>query len=77
MFEREYVSLRRREIDCAIIIDAQGRFLLQQRDDVPGILQPVGLFGGHREGSETYLQCVVREVQFAIKVARGRGSIFS
>jgi len=55
---------RQREIACAIIIDAQGRFLLQQRDDVPGILQPgkVGLFGGHRENNETYLQCVVREV---------------
>jgi 8-oxo-dGTP diphosphatase len=36
----------------------------QQRDDVPGILHPgkVGLFGGHREGNETYLQCVVREI---------------
>ena len=36
-----------------------------QRDDVPGILQPgkVGLFGGHRENDETYLQCAVREIQ--------------
>jgi 8-oxo-dGTP diphosphatase len=55
---------RNREIACAIIIDTRGRFLLQQRDDVPGILQPgkVGLFGGHRENNETYLQCVVREI---------------
>jgi 8-oxo-dGTP diphosphatase len=55
---------RHREIACAIIIDTRGRFLLQQRDDVPGILQPgkVGLFGGHREEDETYLQCVVREI---------------
>jgi 8-oxo-dGTP pyrophosphatase MutT (NUDIX family) len=55
---------RHREIACAIIIDIQGRFLLQQRDDVPDILQPgkVGLFGGHREGDETYLQCVIREI---------------
>jgi 8-oxo-dGTP diphosphatase len=53
-----------REIACAIIIDTHRRFLLQQRDDVPGILCPgmVGLFGGHREGGETFLQCVVREV---------------
>jgi 8-oxo-dGTP diphosphatase len=31
---------------------------------VPGILSPgkVGLFGGHRERGETYLECVVREV---------------
>jgi 8-oxo-dGTP pyrophosphatase MutT (NUDIX family) len=53
-----------REIACAIIIDTCERFLLQQRDDVPGIVCPgmVGLFGGHREGNETFLQCVVREV---------------
>jgi 8-oxo-dGTP pyrophosphatase MutT (NUDIX family) len=38
--------------------------LLQQRDDVAGIIHPgkVGLFGGHREGDETYLECVVREI---------------
>jgi 8-oxo-dGTP pyrophosphatase MutT (NUDIX family) len=55
---------KHREIACAIIIDTCGRFLLQQRDNVPGILSPgtVGLFGGHREGDETFLQCVVREV---------------
>ena len=56
---------RHREITGAIIIDTQGRFLLQQRDNVAGIVHPgkVGLFGGHREGDETYLECVVREVR--------------
>jgi len=55
---------RHREIACAIIIDLHGRFLLQQRDDIVGIIHPgkVGLFGGHREGGETFLECVVREV---------------
>ena len=54
----------RREIACAVVVDTQNRLLLQQRDDVPGILHPgkVGLFGGHREGTETYLQCAVREL---------------
>jgi 8-oxo-dGTP diphosphatase len=54
----------RREFACAIVIDTNGRFLLQLRDDKPGILQPgkVGLFGGHRENGETFLQCVVREI---------------
>jgi 8-oxo-dGTP diphosphatase len=54
-----------REIACAIIIDNSNHFLLQQRDDVPGIVHPgkVGLFGGHREGNETFLECAVREVQ--------------
>jgi 8-oxo-dGTP diphosphatase len=52
------------EIACAIILDTSGHFLLQQRDDIAGIAYPgkVGLFGGHREGDETYLECVVREV---------------
>jgi 8-oxo-dGTP pyrophosphatase MutT (NUDIX family) len=54
----------RREFACAVVIDTQGRFLLQQRDNVPGIVHPgkVALFGGHREGDETYLACVVREI---------------
>ena len=53
-----------REFASAILIDTQGRLLFQQRDDVPGIRYPgkVGLFGGHREGNETFLQCVCREV---------------
>jgi 8-oxo-dGTP pyrophosphatase MutT (NUDIX family) len=55
---------RHREIAAAIIIDTLGRFLLQQRDDIAGILHPgkVGLFGGHCEGNETYLECIVREI---------------
>ena len=38
--------------------------LLQQRDDIAGIVHPgkVSLFGGHREGRETFLECVVREI---------------
>jgi 8-oxo-dGTP diphosphatase len=57
-------SRQPREIACAILIDTFGRFLLQQRDDVTGILHPgkVSLFGGHRECDETYLECVVREI---------------
>jgi 8-oxo-dGTP diphosphatase len=53
-----------REITGAILIDTRGRLLLQQRDDVVGIVHPgkVGLFGGHREGDETFLECVVREI---------------
>lgn len=46
------------------MIDTVGRYLFQQRDDVPSIVYPgkVGLFGGHREGTETYLECIVREI---------------
>jgi len=58
------VKPRHREVASAIMIDTKGRFLLQQRDQAPGIAQPgkIGLFGGHREVGETYLECVVREV---------------
>lgn len=52
------------EFSCALLIDTLGRFLLQQRDDIPGIYFPgrVGCFGGHRENGESSLQCVVREI---------------
>jgi len=53
-----------REIAPAVLFDTKGRLLLQLRDDIPSILHPgkIGLFGGHREGSETFLECVVREI---------------
>jgi 8-oxo-dGTP diphosphatase len=53
-----------REIACAVLFDKDGHVLLQQRDNFPDILFPgkAGLFGGHREGDETFLQCVVREI---------------
>jgi len=52
------------EIAPTVIFDNLGRLLLQQRDDIPGILYPgaIGLFGGHREGEETFLACAVREM---------------
>lgn len=54
----------RREFACALLIDVQDRYLFQERDDIPGIIQPgkVGLFGGQCEGRETFLQCIVREI---------------
>ncbi len=54
-----------REFSAAVVFDTLGRVLLQQRGHVPDILCPgmVGLFGGHREGEETFLDCVVREIQ--------------
>lgn len=62
---------RPREFASAILIDTRGRLLFQQRDDTPGIRYPgkVGLFGGHREGGETSLQCVCREVREEISYA--------
>ncbi|QDW39808.1 NUDIX domain-containing protein [Bradyrhizobium sp. KBS0727] len=53
-----------REIAAAVIFDTSDRLLLQLRDDKPDILYPgkVALFGGHREGDETFLECVVREI---------------
>ena len=60
-----------REFACALIIDTFGRFLLQQRDDIPGIIQAgkIGMFGGHREASESFLECVAREIREEISYA--------
>ena len=48
---------KHREVGCAIIIGTCRRFLLQQRDDVPGILCPGGV--------ETFLQCVVHLASYS------------
>ncbi|RTL50783.1 MAG: NUDIX domain-containing protein [Bradyrhizobiaceae bacterium] len=60
-----------RRIGCAVLIDTSGNLLLQQRDDIPNILQPgkISLFGGHCEDGETCLACAVREIEEEISYA--------
>jgi len=55
---------RTREGTSALLIDADGRLLMQLRDDLPHVSDrgKISLFGGRREGSESFLECVVREV---------------
>lgn len=54
----------KREGTSAILISTDGDLLLQIRDDLPHVSDPgmIGLFGGRREGDESFLACVVREV---------------
>jgi 8-oxo-dGTP diphosphatase len=67
----QYLALKRRlretnaEGVSAILINAQGRVLLQQRDDNPAIRYPGcwSLFGGSIEEGETSATAVAREVQ--------------
>lgn len=53
-----------REGTSAILISTDGRLLFQLRDNVPHISDPgkLDFFGGGREGDESFLDCVVREV---------------
>jgi 8-oxo-dGTP pyrophosphatase MutT (NUDIX family) len=48
----------------AILLDTNGRLLLQLRDNLPHIRNPgkIGLFGGGRKGNESFLDCIVREI---------------
>lgn len=48
----------------AILVSTDGRLLLQLRDNLPHVSDPgrIGLFGGGREGDESFLDCIVREV---------------
>jgi 8-oxo-dGTP pyrophosphatase MutT (NUDIX family) len=54
-----------REVAAAILVGTCGRLMLQQRDDIPGLLYGglIGLFGGHKEGSETPIETVRREIE--------------
>jgi len=49
----------------AILVTPDGRYLMQQRDDIPGIFFPGywGGFGGGVEAGETAEQAVIREMQ--------------
>jgi 8-oxo-dGTP pyrophosphatase MutT (NUDIX family) len=59
-----------REIASTFLFDTTGRFLFQQRDNIAGITEPgkIGLFGGHKEGNETFLECISREVSEEISI---------
>lgn len=59
-----------RQAACAILFGTCGRLILQQRDDVPGIVFPglVSLFGGHLEPDEDAHTCVQRELEEEIGV---------
>ena len=54
-----------REGTSAVLISTDGRLLFQLRDSVPYIPDPgkLDFFGGGREGDESFLDCVVREVR--------------
>src|SRR5262245_37783720 len=69
-------AVSHREHATALLIDPRGRLLLQERDNNPGILFPgaIGLFGGQREGAETFLECAVRELheELGIRLAPQR-----
>ncbi len=56
-------NLKRHQVAIAIL-ERQGKFLMQLRDDVPGILYPGhwGLFGGHIEPGEDADTAVRREL---------------
>ena len=59
----EMGSMKRREVAIAIL-ERRGKFLMQLRDDVPGIVYPGhwGLFGGHIEPGEDADMAVRREL---------------
>ena len=59
------MNAKSRKIAAAIMIGQDGSFLLQLRDDKPGLLFAgmIGLFGGHREKGESFIECAMREIE--------------
>ncbi|NMM46283.1 NUDIX domain-containing protein [Rhodospirillaceae bacterium KN72] len=57
--------LKPADATAVIIWTPDGRYLMQVRDDIPGIFYPghYGLFGGAREDGETFEECAIREVR--------------
>jgi 8-oxo-dGTP pyrophosphatase MutT (NUDIX family) len=63
-------SLTNPKIEVAIaILEREDKFLMQLRDDIPGIMNPGcwGLFGGHLEAGEAPEVAMVRELQEEIE----------
>lgn len=58
------VPLAPKNAVAALIVLDDGRYLMQQRDDIQGIFYPGywGLFGGAMEPGETAVEALVREV---------------
>lgn len=61
------------------ILFQEGQFLMQLRDDIPGIFYPGhwGLFGGHLEAGETPEQGLIREVWEEISYPLKSVSLFT
>lgn len=57
----------------AILKTPEGKFLMQSRGYNPGITNPGGisLFGGGQEGSETPLECLLRELDEELELKVG------
>jgi 8-oxo-dGTP pyrophosphatase MutT (NUDIX family) len=62
----------------ALLTDAAGRYLLQIRDDKPGILHPgaYGLFGGGIEPGEDAVEAMARELEEEIGHVPGDLTLF-
>jgi 8-oxo-dGTP pyrophosphatase MutT (NUDIX family) len=60
------------------ILFQEGKFLMQLRDDIPGILYPGywGFFGGHLEPGETPKAGVIREVKEEIGYCLNDAQLF-
>jgi 8-oxo-dGTP diphosphatase len=65
------VHSTKRESALVVIFDTNGRLLLQLRDDLPEVLfgGMISLFGGYREGAESFLECAVRELKEELSCA--------
>ena len=65
------------DVAGVVMADGNKRFLLQRRDRNPAISNPglIGMFGGHKEGAESDIECALREVHEETDIALAEGRL--
>lgn len=76
--EAQSLVIARIQVAIAILY-RRDKFLLQLRDDIPGIMYPGcwGLFGGHLEAGEAPETALIRELQEEIEYDVSNPTLFS
>ena len=77
-FLTSQIPLRAGNATAAILVTEDGRYLVQLRDDIPGVWYPGhwGLFGGSVDPGETEIAALRRELREELELDMGEARLF-